>query len=67
MFSLEHMDEMWNSSELLPVGTMTLGSWDTSSAGEKVSARRLGTNEAMRETTMKMKHKISTHARTQRA
>jgi hypothetical protein len=26
MFSLEHMDEMWNSSELLPVGRVTLGS-----------------------------------------
>ena len=43
----------------MPVGRVTLGSWDTSSAGEKVSARRLGTNEK----TMKMKYKISTHAR----
>ena len=46
MFSLEHMDEVWNSSELLPVGTMTLGSWDTSSTGEKISARRLGTEHS---------------------
>ena len=37
-----------------------MGSWDTSSAGEKVSARRLRTTEK----TMKMKYKISTHART---
>ena len=63
MFSLEHMDEMWNSSELLPVGTMTLGSWDTSSAGEELSARRLGT-EHSNETHTTMKHKISAHAHT---
>jgi hypothetical protein len=31
-------------------GTTILGSWDTSSAGEELSARRLGTNAAMRDT-----------------
>jgi hypothetical protein len=41
------MDEMQNNGELLPVGTTTLSLWDTSSAGEEVSARRLGTNKAM--------------------
>ena len=44
---LENMDEMYNNIELLPMGTMTLGLWDISSSGEKVSARRLGTNKAM--------------------
>ena len=39
------MDEMQNNSELLPVRTTTLGVWDTSSAGKKVSARRLGTKQ----------------------
>ena len=67
MFSLEHMRRNAENRSELPVGTMTLGSWDTSSTGEELSARRLGTehsNETYNNETQNQCTRMHTHTST---